>query len=339
MLERVLPERRPRVRRPRHRALVAGTASRFGAKALRRLRATRRSPRSPASSLQTSRDWLTDDVRVRARARAARAVGAAHRPRPRRGGLRLHDAGDRRRRAGGRHADPRGGGATARRTRSSQLIRDNGGTCETGVDVERVLVATGAPSACAPPAARRSTAERAVIANVTPTQLYGRLLDGPTCQRPCATARSASATAAPRCRSTSRCREPPRWARRRAARQHRDRARDARPRRRLARRQRGGARAAARRGDDRRRPAARRWTRRARPRARASCWIQLQELPWQVKGDAAGELDVGDGTWTDDAARALRRPHPGAARDGTSRTSSRRILGARRALPGRPRGG
>jgi phytoene dehydrogenase-like protein len=29
-------------------------------------------------------------------------------------------------------------------------------------------------------------------------------------------------------------------------------------------------------------------------------WIQLQELPWRVKGDAAGELDVGDGTWTDE---------------------------------------
>jgi phytoene dehydrogenase-like protein len=28
-------------------------------------------------------------------------------------------------------------------------------------------------------------------------------------------------------------------------------------------------------------------------------WIQLQELPWRVRGDAAGELDVGDGTWTE----------------------------------------
>jgi phytoene dehydrogenase-like protein len=29
-------------------------------------------------------------------------------------------------------------------------------------------------------------------------------------------------------------------------------------------------------------------------------WIQLQELPaGRVKGDAAGELDVGDGTWTE----------------------------------------
>ena len=27
-------------------------------------------------------------------------------------------------------------------------------------------------------------------------------------------------------------------------------------------------------------------------------WIQLQELPWHVKGDAAGEIAVGDGTWT-----------------------------------------
>jgi phytoene dehydrogenase-like protein len=29
-------------------------------------------------------------------------------------------------------------------------------------------------------------------------------------------------------------------------------------------------------------------------------WIQLQELPWRVKGDAAGELDVGDGTWIEE---------------------------------------
>jgi phytoene dehydrogenase-like protein len=28
-------------------------------------------------------------------------------------------------------------------------------------------------------------------------------------------------------------------------------------------------------------------------------WIQLQELPWHVKGDAAGELDTGDGRWTE----------------------------------------
>jgi phytoene dehydrogenase-like protein len=29
-------------------------------------------------------------------------------------------------------------------------------------------------------------------------------------------------------------------------------------------------------------------------------WIQLQELPTRVKGDAAGELEVGDGAWTEE---------------------------------------
>ncbi len=35
------------------------------------------------------------------------------------------------------------------------------------------------------------------------------------------------------------------------------------------------------------------------PEGKGILWIQLQELPWQVKGDAAGEIDVGDGTWTE----------------------------------------
>jgi phytoene dehydrogenase-like protein len=36
------------------------------------------------------------------------------------------------------------------------------------------------------------------------------------------------------------------------------------------------------------------------PDGKGLLWIQLQELPWQVKGDAAGELDVGNGAWSDD---------------------------------------
>jgi phytoene dehydrogenase-like protein len=36
------------------------------------------------------------------------------------------------------------------------------------------------------------------------------------------------------------------------------------------------------------------------PEGKGLLWIQLQELPWRIKGDAAGELDVGDGTWSDD---------------------------------------
>ncbi len=31
-------------------------------------------------------------------------------------------------------------------------------------------------------------------------------------------------------------------------------------------------------------------------------WIQLQEVPRHVRGDARGEIDVGDGTWSDDVA-------------------------------------
>ena len=36
------------------------------------------------------------------------------------------------------------------------------------------------------------------------------------------------------------------------------------------------------------------------PESSSILWIQLQELPTRVKGDAAGELDVGDGTWTEE---------------------------------------
>ena len=60
------------------------------------------------------------DVRVRAGARADRAVGAAHRARPGRRGLRLHGPRDRRRDPGGRHADSRAAAASgsSRRSRS-----------------------------------------------------------------------------------------------------------------------------------------------------------------------------------------------------------------------------
>ena len=36
------------------------------------------------------------------------------------------------------------------------------------------------------------------------------------------------------------------------------------------------------------------------PAGKGLLWIQLQELPWRIKGDAGGELDVGDGSWNDD---------------------------------------
>src|SRR5882672_498567 len=67
---------------------------------------------------------------------------------------------------------PRGGGARLADALVA-YIREQGGTCTTGVHVERVS-SGGVRTADG----RRLLAGRAVICNVTPTQLYGELLDG-----------------------------------------------------------------------------------------------------------------------------------------------------------------
>jgi phytoene dehydrogenase-like protein len=36
------------------------------------------------------------------------------------------------------------------------------------------------------------------------------------------------------------------------------------------------------------------------PEGKGILWIQLQELPRVLKGDASGKIDVGDGSWTDE---------------------------------------
>ena len=150
---------------------------------------------------------------------------------------------------------PRGGGAKLAEA-LVQLIRDRGGVCETGQDVERVLVRQGRAVGVRLAGGEIVTAERAVIANVTPTQLYERLLD--ESEVPAARDRgSAALPLRPR-----RDADPFRALRagtlggRRAARRDRDRPCHAGARRRLARGERGGARTAARGGDGRRRPAA-----------------------------------------------------------------------------------
>ena len=115
------------------------------------------------------------DVRVRACARPARALGAAHGPRAGAGGRRVHDAGHRvrdpaRRHAGaeGRRRAPRGGacrGRARRRRRAPHRRR------------RRSHPALRRPRLRRPAVRRRAVyAGRAVIASVTPTQLYGRLL-------------------------------------------------------------------------------------------------------------------------------------------------------------------
>src|SRR5918994_1726512 len=59
------------------------------------------------------------------------------------------------------------------------LIRGRGGVVEAGRDVELVLVEDGRAAGVRVADGEEVRAERAVIANVTPTQLYGRLLRVP----------------------------------------------------------------------------------------------------------------------------------------------------------------
>jgi len=72
---------------------------------------------------------------------------------------------------------PRGGGAKLADA-LVQLIADHGGSCETGRDVERILVRAGRAVGVRLAGGETVEAGRAVIANVTPPQLYERLLGG-----------------------------------------------------------------------------------------------------------------------------------------------------------------
>ncbi|HSP72922.1 MAG TPA: NAD(P)/FAD-dependent oxidoreductase, partial [Gaiellaceae bacterium] len=177
------------------------------------------------------------------------------------------------------------------------LIREHGGSCETGVEVERVLVERGRAVGVRTTAGETLAAARAVICNVLPQQLYGRLLGEPQDEL----ARKARRVRHGRSEMQIHfaLSEPPRWAGDerlgRSAIVHLTSGLD------------GVSRAVneADRGllpaeatvvvgqpltmDESRAPA-----------GKGLLWIQLQELPWHVKGDAAGELDTGDGTWTEE---------------------------------------
>ena len=187
------------------------------------------------------------------------------------------------------------------------IVRDAGGELRTAAEVERIVVADGRATGVGLDGGETIAAARAVIAGVTPTQLYGRLLgpgDAPRGRaRGCG---AATATAARACRSTSR------WTSRRAG-----RARTPSVLRRTAivhvtpgldgvsravnEAERGllPAEATIVAGQ----PCAVDPSR--APEGKWIVWIQLQELPaGRVRGDAAGELDVGDGTWTEELREA-----------------------------------
>jgi len=194
---------------------------------------------------------------------------------------------------------PKGGGVVLVDA-LAEIVRDAGGEIRTSADVERVLVSDGKATAVRLAGGETIRAEVAVVASVTPTQMYGRLLGAG--DAPDAVVRAAARYRYGRGEMQIHLalREPPDWygdeRLARTAIVHVTPGLD------------GVSRAVneAERGllpaeativcgqpmavDPSRAPEGS-WI----------IWIQLQELPaGRVKGDAAGELDVGDGAWTEE---------------------------------------
>jgi phytoene dehydrogenase-like protein len=187
---------------------------------------------------------------------------------------------------------PRGGGARLVEA-LVRLIQDHGGSCETGRDVERVLVRDGQAVGVRTADGEEIQASRAVIANVTPTQLYGRLVEGHAeLGRRFRYGRSEM-------QIHFALSEPPRWEGDERLGQtaivHLTPGLDGVSRA-VNEAERGllPAEATVVVGQPLAIDPGR------APDGAGLLWIQLQELPWHVKGDAAGELDVGDGTWSED---------------------------------------
>jgi phytoene dehydrogenase-like protein len=190
---------------------------------------------------------------------------------------------------------PRGGGIQLVDALAT-LIRQAGGELETGRDVDRIVVEDGRAQGVRTTDAELYRARRAVLANVTPTQLYGRLL--PDADAPVREAASRFRYGRCDMQIHYALSEPPRWE----------------GDERLG----GTALVHLTPGLDGVSRAVNEATRgllpaeatvvvgqpltidstRA-PEGAGMLWIQLQELPWHVKGDAAGEIESA-GEWTED---------------------------------------
>jgi phytoene dehydrogenase-like protein len=192
---------------------------------------------------------------------------------------------------------PRGGGAKLVEA-LAQLIRDHGGELETGRDVERVLVEDGRAAGVRLADGETMTAGRAVVANVTPTQLYGRLLEGAPVPAEIAKRGRRFRYGRAEMQIHFALSEPARWngdeRLESTAIVHVTPGLDGVSRA-VNEAERGllPAEATIVAGQPLTMDASR------APEGTGLLWIQLQELPWEVKGDAAGELDVDDGTWTE----------------------------------------
>jgi phytoene dehydrogenase-like protein len=181
------------------------------------------------------------------------------------------------------------------------IVRDAGGDLRTDATVERITVSSGRATGVMLADGERVAATRAIVAGVTPTQLYASLLepgDTPSEIRDAA-ARYRYGRAGMQIHIALD--EPPRWKGPDAERLGRTAIVHVTPgldgvSRAVNEAERGllPAEATIVAGQ----PCAVDQTR--APEGKWIVWIQLQELPaGRVKGDAAGELDVGDGTWTE----------------------------------------
>jgi phytoene dehydrogenase-like protein len=199
---------------------------------------------------------------------------------------------------------PKGGGVRLVEALAA-IVRERGGELRTDADVERVLVSGGRATGVQLVGGETITATRAVIASVTPTQLYGRLL-GPGVA-PLEAVRAAEAFRYGRAGMQIHfaLSEPPVWASSEASRLSRTAMVHVTP---------GldGVSRAVNEADRGLLPAEATIVvgqpcavdpGRA-PDGRWILWIQLQELPRVPRGDALGLIDVGDGTWTNELREA-----------------------------------
>jgi phytoene dehydrogenase-like protein len=193
---------------------------------------------------------------------------------------------------------PRGGGVRLVEALAN-IVREHGGACETGQEVEQIVVADGRATGVRLAGGETIHAGRAVIANATPTQLYGRLLS----EAPVPSEVSAAARAFRYGRAGMQIHmalsELPRWEGderlARTAIVHLTPGLDGVSRA-VNEAERGllPAEATIVVGQ----PVAVDPSR--APEGSWIFWIQLQELPSRVRGDALEELDAGDGSWTKD---------------------------------------
>jgi phytoene dehydrogenase-like protein len=179
------------------------------------------------------------------------------------------------------------------------IVRDAGGEVRTGVEVERVLISANKATAVRLAGGETIRAERAVVASVAPTQLYGRLLGARDVPDDVARAAARYRYGRSEMQIHFALREPPDW------------YGDARLQDTAIVHVTPGLDGVSRAVNEAERgllPAAATIVcgqptavdpSRA-PEGSSIVWIQLQELPaGRVKGDAADEIDVGDGTWTE----------------------------------------